>query len=719
MSFTHGVLPDDGFKGSQLTSSGYRFRPAFRHGQRLSGTVALPLPGGRPTGVTYRFLVDGQVVGNSIDTTLWPDGTHVIACQVMENPSGAVVHNGSIVVVFNNSGTPYQGKLGQAVIAEIWGGASHNSLAWGRVDVSDPVPYPLDPQLDKHPIATNETDRNRLAWNKIWWVEGLNHAPTRLYKTLPILMKNKHGDYFIKNFNPMGGGAGITPANAKPFVEQAPAYDGPRGVGFINPYASINPYFYDKLASGNFGWVGVDKSGRVFTVDITGEVRTLLGPRSVAGVVGTDCDEHSVNLDARLANGEKEYIGNMNGKRLVLSHDIWPCSSFPFEGIIADTGNNCVTEIHFKEQRLMRRWPLAGVTSVCDSFELQQDRDLNIIWVAVNPEGLWCQRHTTAPEGTNTHPITGGSHGTFTGHVPTLEKLVDIPNAFWVRCFGERIFVLTKTSAIYEYNVRTKELVQRFAPIAPVEPFVFMSIDTTGSIGPIGRIYFGRTGGNDRTTMRWLDTTNWTNGKLDATHLANKVIHGSFTALTDPMGHYMWGMAIHPTLPKFLVCGITSSSWFMWTGCLGAALKLDAAIPYDGTADFHFGRLDKWLGLATIFGFSGHGNIGYSCDMFRDYETYAEARTYVRSVLDPLFPASMAESAREAVAKQMFAQRTRKHYQDGIPVVVPDPEPEPEPEPEPQPEPLVLNSVSISGGTPPYVVSVMDSKGQNVVKNVS
>lgn len=665
--FTAGAILIDGFLGS-TTGSGYRFRPNLKDGQRLSGTVTIAPAKGAPIAVKYRLLVDGiPQPSTTIDTTQWPNGTHVIAFQVMDT-AGKTVHNGSNVAVINNSGVPLTSLEDQAIVADYWGSnGTPNSLAWGRVNVIEPGAYPLEPQLDKHPNATTDADRVRLSTQKVWWVEGLTHQPTQLWKDTPVLMKNKDGDYFIKHWNPQGGGAGVTPANAKPYVEQAPAYDGPRGIGFLNPYASLSPYYQKPLASGQYGWVGVEKSGRVVTVDITGEIRTVLGPRSVAGIPGTDCDEMSVPLAARLKNGEKEYVGDANGQTLSLPHDIWPCSSFPFEGIIADTGNNQVTEIHFEEQRLMRRWPLAGVTSVCDSVECQQNTAINIIWFAVNPQGLWCQRHIVSAPGTR-QGLPGGPDGSFVGHVPTLEKLADIPNAFWVRCLGTRVFVFTKDLGIYEYDAITGALTERVARRKYKETYVFANIDYNGSIGPVGRIYWGSASqknggyGSSKTALFWLDTKTWAQGSISKSKIINKKTYGSWTAGVDPNGHYMWGVAIHPNMPKFLTCGMSSSSWFLWTGCLGDPLKPDAKITFVGTNEFRKGKPDAYLGLATIFGHNGHGQIGYSCDQWRDYKTYADARESMRAFLDPIFPDAMPEADKENVTKQLFMQRTRKHY---------------------------------------------------------
>lgn len=642
-AFTHGPVPSDGYKSTDRSHTA--LIPKLLDGQRLTGTVTIEEWGNTDPPVPWRLLVDGVPQPSAtIDTTQWSDGTHVLSCQVVD-PQGQEIRSGSRVVVINNSGNPLTGLSGHAIVARHFENTKpHPSLAWGRVNVREPVAYPLDPQLDRHRVAATDADRNRLATEKIWWVEGLNHIPTPLWKTLPVLMRNRDGDYFVKNFNPQGGGSGTRSIVALPHVERAPAYDGPRGIGWLSPYTTLVADRYKALASGQTGWIGVDLAGRVVRVDIDGTVTTILGPRSVAGVVGTDNGDTSIGMAERIARGEKEYVGNDNEQPLSMSQDIWVCDSFPFEGVIADTGNNRIAEIHFDEQKLMRSWPIPEVSSVWGSLRAQED--LRIAWFAVNPQGLWKQ------------VIDVDANGRPTGH-GSVSKVVDIPDAFWVRVVDLRVFVMTLGRAIYEYNPITHEVVQRRAGDKE-DRFVFMAIDDHGSIGPRHRLYWSSA--MDKTAIHWLDTTDWTEGTLGRSQLLNRVIYGNWTSLVDPWGHYMWGIAPHATLPKALGAGITSSSWFLWSACLGELPVPDPAISHDGTDEWRWGLLDAYLPPATIWGFNGHGMIGYSADQFRDYRTWDEARQTILNALAPFFWPTLSDQDRENIAKQLFAQRTRKRF---------------------------------------------------------
>jgi hypothetical protein len=691
----HGQIPTDGFLES-TTASGVtrKLRPysangiAMVNGQRLSGTVTIGLHRYAPDTITYRLLVDGVAQPtHTIDTTQWMDGSHVLAFQVLDS-DGLSVHNGSRVVIFNNSGVAFTDLDGQAVVMETKHGSQPNSLCWGRVDVQEPIAYPLAPQLSKHPIAVSDTDRQRLKNETVWWKEGYSHQPTMLWSNTPMLFKNKDGDYYVGQFNPQ---LLSKSADTFPRLGAAPAYDGPRGVHTLSPYTTLTPDPYHILPSGETGWIGVDLSGRVVRLDIDGTVETILGPRSVAGVVGTDFKAYDFDLQDRIAAGEKEYVGDVNGQMPENVQDLWVCDMFPFEGVMASTGTGEVVEIHFGNKpdapeetpHLMRRWPLTEVSSVCASLELQRDYDM--IWVAVNPDGLWCQRHTF------------DANGIMTGHQVNLELFASIPNAFWVRVNRERIFVLTLDLGIYEVNASTGAITNIKERETYDSSFVFASVDINGSIGPVGDIYWGTvSGANGGWYKTRISRTNPDTKVTEPAGLSclNSKYYGSLTASTDFGGHYMWGFAQHATRPMFLVCGITSSSWFLWSGMLGDLPEEDPAIPYEGFKEFKEGKLDNYLGLGSVFGSHGSGMIGYACDKWRDYKLWTDAKPVMMADLEPFWPANMPQIDRENVARMMFYQRTRPHFMSTTP---------------PDPEPLAIGT--LNAGTPTIQVSVGAASG--------
>jgi len=347
-NFTPGTLPADGFHATtnwpmmltpkivgEIPSAAVNMHH-LASGVRLAGVVSFMTHcryTSKPPSVPYRLLVDGYNAGGMVvDTIRLTDGTHVFGIQIMD-PGTNQIRGGSRIFVVNNSGLPLTSLEGQTVVNKLWD--SGEGLAWGRVNVLDNQPYPLDPQLDRHPLAVTDADRTRLATERIWWVEGLNHVSTPLWRCMPILAKNKQGDVFIEGWNPEGGEAATQAINALPYVEAAPALDGPRGIGIVSPYCSISTdkYSTDPLA----GWRFITKAGQIGTVDLTGKVTTIFGPRSVPSVVPYDPFDITCTLDQRLASGEKEFVGDLNGTcRLKMPHDMWQCDSFPFEAVVAD-----------------------------------------------------------------------------------------------------------------------------------------------------------------------------------------------------------------------------------------------------------------------------------------------------------------------------------------------------------------------------------------------
>jgi hypothetical protein len=350
-----------------------------------------------------------------------------------------------------------------------------------------------------------------------------------------------------------------------------------------------------------------------------------------------------------------------------MPQDIWVCASFPFEGVIADTLNDRVVEIHFDDQKLMRSWPIREVSSVWGSYELQQEK--HIAWVAVNDEGLWMMNVIANTSGGMIKPsdivLDNGDvmkeHG-------SVVKVADIPNAFWVRVCGLRVFVLTMDLGLYEYDSATGQVIELIPRRtnslgSPYDAsFAFMNFDETGTIGPPQRLYWSFA--QSKTSVYWYDINDGTSGTLGRQgNLLNRVIYGSFMANSDPFGHYMWAFAPHATLPKAIANGICSTSWFLWSACLGDLPVADPKLPYNGIKQWREGVMDEYIPPSIVWGSQGHGMIGYSADEFRDYRTWEEARDHVLEALEPFFWPALSDAGKEDIGKQLFAQRTRTRFQ--------------------------------------------------------
>jgi hypothetical protein len=258
-------------------------------------------------------------------------------------------------------------------------------------------------------------------------------------------------------------------------------------------------------------------------------------------------------------------------------------------------------------------------------------------------------------------PVITNPDGTPKEHgVPTL--VAELPNAFWVRGHGKRVYVMTLDNAIYEYVVATGEMILRKEAAGGSSRFCFMAVDEFGSIGPVGRIYWSDVAAL-KTIVFALDPDTWEASSFSRWSQINGSRWGyrlgSETANVEPLGHYIWGFSPHATRPAVLACGITSSSWFLWQGCLGKLPTTDALYDRENVYECQFGTNDRWLAPSAVWGFHGHGGIGYSADEFRDFRSWEEARETVMERLEPFFVSSVTETVRENVGRYLFMQRTR------------------------------------------------------------
>jgi hypothetical protein len=80
------------------------------------------------------------------------------------------------------------------------------------------------------------------------------------------------------------------------------------------------------------------------------------------------------------------------------------------------------------------------------------------------------------------------------------------------------------------------------------------------------------------------------------------------------------------------------------------------------------GYVDKWLAPAAVWGVHGHGAIGYSCDQFRQYNSFSEAKQPILEVLEPFFNAHVSQEMRLHIAERLYMQRTRNRFPEGEPI---------------------------------------------------
>ena len=655
-AFLNGAAPVGGNVYSEGDSYLKYITPDVMEGERLSGVVTVApkfsayMEGDEP----YRILIEGiEYPGGVIDTTSLPDKTYAIQVQYLGEDTD--VQNGTEVVVINNSGVPLTSLNGQAVVQKgFYLNFAHNTSAWGRVNVDlSPATYPNGVHASHHPPAQDDDDRVRLATEELWWVDGASGQSAWVGEDIPLVMKNAEGDYFIKQYTT--GKWHPRPEFSYKQVEASVELDGHRGEALVSGYTT---YIADtEILNSEFsGWLGLSTSGRLFTMDITGEVITLLGPRNIPGVIPTDfrLDEiwtnGQVTLDTRIADGEKEWVGD-DSVRFNQARDL----SHYGEGklLIASKSDGLIHVLNRNSMRVTDSIPLEGVTSV---------------W-APNGNEFYAVSHLPGLD-------NDGLYHSVDGADPVL--VAEFDSAYWVRGDGDRVFIMGNDRAVREYTPSTGELVVRIEPTTYEtedgtrqgvnDDMSYGAVDINGTMGPKGWLYMP-TGKTGNQILR-INTDTWESAVISKDDIQNHALGGTEQTNRQPTGHYGFSIAPHNQLTKFITSGTTDTSPYLWTGhLLTDQVALDP--PYAGIdpeqflvgeALFEFGKPDEMVGLNTIYGAGGFGYIGYTVDKYRSFRTFEEAKPVILADLDEIVPESITEYERVGLAAHMFMQRHRAHF---------------------------------------------------------
>src|SRR5439155_8789932 len=159
----------------------------------------------------------------------------------------------------------------------------------------DYVVYPGSPTHNTvhayTPVSAPASSDVSLRASTKWYIEALHDTRTGLYEKRPMWAKTSAGGVFVIQ---LFSESGDTVPSAYPAAEHRLGFDGGRCDNTVDPYSAIVP-------APDGSWTGVDLSGRVWNMDLTGNVVTLAGPKQNRAFLPFDFHDLTVS-DAQLAS---------------------------------------------------------------------------------------------------------------------------------------------------------------------------------------------------------------------------------------------------------------------------------------------------------------------------------------------------------------------------------------------------------------------------------
>lgn len=566
--------------------------------ERLSGIVAPPVYAGharwqhkegeQPGPQNIEYTVNGERIGSEINTLLFPDGPYSIGviCSMTD-----VATNGQTFAI-NNSGSPVK-SLRQPVHDTTR--RSHiNSIT---VDVQPRFAQPLRYYDSDKPTTPEES---LSMTGKRWAAEGLTvSAPTGYDMAANYLFKNMEGDWIA---HPLIVRWDVSPTNSKPWFDQAPAFDGPRGICDANPYSTIV-----HLQNAPAEWMYLGKDGRIALLSDAGEMTTIYGPRSVEGEVQTH-PLVGLDLDARVFAGEKEVIGDP-ADQLQMPTDGWLDPTDADRFWVADDLGGEIVKLSISQKAIVKRYALPNVRSV---WICHQMRDSGVDVYATTPEGLHTFYRDARPP--SFLPISGASW--------VRGKQSDSNPA------NSRLYVMTDRGAFWEIDPNTNAFRQTVLPQVGKQLWSFFDTDPNGLIGQRGKIYcsWGNSPGSN-TGVNMVQPNHA--GQWGAVERARFNVSPDQGSQVEVHGHYVWGFSISGCCSSFLSWGCAENGPILKRAYLDRDL---AGVSYEWQHPFFHRGKSLWLngkgnvpGISIVFASQGSGALGYSFDLFayQDRDTVA------------------------------------------------------------------------------------------------
>jgi hypothetical protein len=280
------------------------FRPQV--GPLVSGSSVLangvwfegPPPG---ESITYQWCVDGVAVSPvltsadsslpwTFDSTTIADGTHVIYPRLLDATIRSVIAQYAVaprVVIVHNSGfnNGAQTVPAASVSTERWCSPRPDFVHYDGVPNPVHTTYPMPYSF----IAGSSDPAYRQPGT--WYAECWCGPHAKEYHTVPEWATTSQGGVLVSELDALGQDSNQVPSAYGPVIKMNPM-DGTRLNNVVSPFTN---YIEDPAVSGK--WWGVEISGRIFTIDRSGNVTTIVGltrNRSVLTYPQADADPDSV-----------------------------------------------------------------------------------------------------------------------------------------------------------------------------------------------------------------------------------------------------------------------------------------------------------------------------------------------------------------------------------------------------------------------------------------
>lgn len=523
-------------------------------------------------GVSLQYTIDEKPVSPILkdsyifewDSASVPDGPHVLSVRIIDVPSEDIFYLDAWPTTFVTDNTP--GAITGQQKIPIAGNPKHYHKSSSAVDWFSYSGKREYPEVHSYPVkfspsAKTMSDPNELLKPENWFMEPImsevvpwtgSKETARLYTV--------EGHSAVVDF--MNQRAAPTSEAALEKVKVHDNVDGGRGISTVT--AGYSTFVANPEGT---GWIGVDLAGRVFRLDLDGNVTTI------AGVVTRS------DILPELGNPEKNTVGNFENNQLFempvdLAFD--PRDSKIL--YIADTENHRVAKIDFHSappkittyagqyKKKGYQDGLAGSALFHEpySIALTQDGTMyiaefhNNVIRKISADGK--EVSTLVGKGPANPPNT---QTVITDPAPWVkdgafeEVTINFPQV--IRLDSEENIIVGENVSGYIRKIDLKNKQVKNIATAPRDSrtteWIWLDVDRRGNIGPVDDILFSSSRDSGANAHLWRYSKDGSRKKVFAENWDSDIMDGQLSYAQEVGGHYPWAVAIDDEEARFVTGG--------------------------------------------------------------------------------------------------------------------------------------------------------------------